>query len=146
MSGRLVKWAVELGEYGLQYRPRAAIEGQTLADFIVECRFEEVVTEDLSPNPKLADPGSPGHIFSQDWRLYVDGSFTQKGSGAGILLICLEGQVYQYGLMFGFLATNNVAKYEAVIVGLGLAEALKVYPLQVHSDSQLIVGAMLGNI
>jgi ribonuclease HI len=37
--------------------------------------------------------------------------------------------------MFGFLVTNNVAEYEAVIAGLGLAEALKAYPLQVHSDS-----------
>jgi len=138
-----VKWVVELEEYGLQYRPRPAIEGQTLVDFIAECRFEEVATEDLSPNPKLADPGSPGHIFSQDWRLYVDGSSTQKESRAGILLICLEGQVYQYGLMFGFLATNNMAKYEAVITGLGMAEALKAYPLH---DFKLIVGAMPRNI
>jgi len=45
----------------------------------------------------------------------MDGSSTQKGSRAGILLINPEGQVYQYGLRFGFLATNNMAEYEAVI-------------------------------
>ncbi|KAJ6860443.1 hypothetical protein NC651_036740 [Populus alba x Populus x berolinensis] len=82
------------------------------------------IWNDLSPNPKLLDPRSFRRIFSQDWRLYVDGFSTQEGSGVGILLVILEGQVYQYGLRFGFLATNNVAVYEVVITGLGLAEAL----------------------
>lgn len=70
----------------------------------------------------------------------MDDSSTQEESGAGILLINPEGQVYQYELRFGFPTTNNVVEYEVVITGLGLAEALKAYPLQVHSDSQLIVG------
>ncbi|KAJ6959642.1 hypothetical protein NC653_037872 [Populus alba x Populus x berolinensis] len=69
---------------------------------------------DLSPNPKLLDPRSFRQIFTQDWRLYVDGSSTQEGSGVGILLFILEGQVYQYGLRFGFLASNNVAVYEGI--------------------------------
>ena len=37
-----------------------------------------------------------------------------------------------------------MAECEALIVGLGLAEALKAYPLQVHNDSQLIVGQYQG--
>lgn len=69
----------------------------------------------------------------------MDGSSIQEESGVGILFINLKGKVYQYRLRFGFLATNNVAEYEAVIVGLGLAEALKAYHLQVHSDTQLII-------
>ncbi|KAL2532411.1 rve domain-containing [Abeliophyllum distichum] len=35
-SGRLVKWAVELGQFELHYKPRTAIKGQALADFIAE--------------------------------------------------------------------------------------------------------------
>ena len=35
-AGRMMKWAVELGEYGLEYQPRTAIKSQVLADFVAE--------------------------------------------------------------------------------------------------------------
>nr|GEW64866.1 protein NYNRIN-like [Tanacetum cinerariifolium] len=35
-SGRLEKWAIELGEHEILYKPRSAIKGQILADFIAE--------------------------------------------------------------------------------------------------------------
>jgi len=41
---------------------------------------------------------------------------------------------------FEFSSTNNVSDYEALLAGLGLVEALKAFPLHVHSDSQLVVG------
>ncbi|GJX47095.1 reverse transcriptase domain-containing protein [Tanacetum coccineum] len=36
MSGRMLKWKFELEGYDIQYRPRTAIKGQILVDFIVE--------------------------------------------------------------------------------------------------------------
>ncbi|XP_063943205.1 uncharacterized protein LOC135150603 [Daucus carota subsp. sativus] len=36
-SGRLIKWAIELGEFDIRYKPRTAIKAQALADFLVEC-------------------------------------------------------------------------------------------------------------
>ena len=35
-SGRLLKWAIELSEFDIEYRPKSAIKGQVLAHFIVE--------------------------------------------------------------------------------------------------------------
>ncbi|GJW23569.1 reverse transcriptase domain-containing protein [Tanacetum coccineum] len=35
-SGRLAKWAVELGAYGISYAPRNAIKGQVFADFLAD--------------------------------------------------------------------------------------------------------------
>ena len=32
-SGRMVKWSIELSEYGLEFRPRKSIKAQALADF-----------------------------------------------------------------------------------------------------------------
>ena len=34
--GRLVKWAIELSEFDIRYKPRTSIKGQVLADFIME--------------------------------------------------------------------------------------------------------------
>ena len=34
--GRLIKWAIELSEFDIRYKPRTAVKGQLLADFIME--------------------------------------------------------------------------------------------------------------
>ncbi|XP_058106349.1 uncharacterized protein LOC131249561 [Magnolia sinica] len=40
VSGRLTKWAIELGKFDVKYQPQSAIKGQVVVDFIVEltCR------------------------------------------------------------------------------------------------------------
>ena len=35
-SGRLMKWALELSEFDIRYKPKTAIKGQVLADFVME--------------------------------------------------------------------------------------------------------------
>ena len=36
VAGRMALWAIELSEFDIQYRPRTAIKGQIVADFIAE--------------------------------------------------------------------------------------------------------------
>jgi hypothetical protein len=36
VSGRLAKWAIELGEHTIKYCPRTLVKGQVLADFLAE--------------------------------------------------------------------------------------------------------------
>ncbi|KAK3001122.1 hypothetical protein RJ639_022192 [Escallonia herrerae] len=132
-SGRLVNWSVELGEFDIQYKPHTAIKAQALADFIVECTLPE-------------DP--PQLVISEvtdPWNLYVDGSSAIGSSGARIILISSEGFTIEYALRFGFQASNNEAEYEALLVGIRLAHALRVDSLSVHSDSQLVVNHVLGD-
>ena len=35
-SGRLMKWAIELSEFDIRYKPKTAIKGQVLVDFVME--------------------------------------------------------------------------------------------------------------
>ncbi|GKV07135.1 hypothetical protein SLEP1_g18937 [Rubroshorea leprosula] len=102
---------------------RSTIRAQALADFIVEC-----TPCHLTPNPKL-----------NNWTLYVDGASSNKGSGAGALLIGPDGYRSEHALKFNFDATNNMAEYEALLLGLQLALELKISAIQVYSDSQLVV-------
>lgn len=47
LSGRLVNWAVELGQFDIEFHPRTAIKGQVLTDFLAEfCNIPEA--EELS--------------------------------------------------------------------------------------------------
>ncbi|CAK9155346.1 unnamed protein product, partial [Ilex paraguariensis] len=53
MSERLLKWAIELGEFDIQYQARVAIKAQTVTDFVTELTALE---EEVAPSPTL------GHV------------------------------------------------------------------------------------
>ena len=126
-SGRLMKWAIELSEFDIRYKPKTAIKGQILADFVMEFTS--------------AEPAKNAQTVSNlsAWKLSVDGASNVQGSGAGLILTSPEGMDIEYALKFGFQASNNEAEYEAVIAGLNLAYSLEVDQLEVCSDSQLVV-------
>ena len=73
------------------------------------------------------------------WRLSVEGAANAQGSSASLILTSPNGIDVEYGLRFGFQASNNEAKYEAVIAGLNLAHSMEADQLEVSSDSQLVV-------
>ena len=126
-SERLMKWAIELSEFDIRYKPKTAIKGQILVDFVME-----FTSAKLAEATQLT---SDLHI----WRLSVDGAANAQGSGVGLILTSPDGIDIEYALRFGFRASNNDAEYEAVIVGLNLTHSMEVDRLEVCSDSQLVV-------
>ena len=56
-----------------------------------------------------------------------------------MMLISPKGHKIHYAIRFGFKASNNMAKYKALIAGLCFARELQVYNVKIFSDSQLVV-------
>ena len=52
-SGRLMKWAIELSEFDIRYKPKTAIKGQVLADFVMEFTSAEPVKNAQTPTDLL---------------------------------------------------------------------------------------------
>ena len=48
-AGRLVQWAIELGQFNIEYRHQVAINAQVLANFIVEYTYPQ---EEEEPQKK----------------------------------------------------------------------------------------------
>jgi len=59
------------------------------------------------------------------WKLYFDGENSKEGNGAGILLVSLEGSLILLSFKMEFEATNNVAVYEALLLGLQMEKKYK---------------------
>ncbi|KAL0427869.1 UNVERIFIED_CONTAM: hypothetical protein Slati_2961700 [Sesamum latifolium] len=77
--------------------------------------------------------------------MYVDGSSTAIGSGAGIVLESHEGEKLEYAIKLEFSASNNEAEYEALLAGGELALAVGAKKIIVYSDSQLVVNQIQGS-
>ncbi|CAL2257309.1 unnamed protein product [Prunus armeniaca] len=142
MSGRLVKWAIELGEFDIQFKPRPAEKGQAVADFISELT-PPALSETSFPNAILTAPEKMDtERFDTSvplWILHMDGSANQQGCGAGLVLTTPDGGKVEYALRFNFRTSNNEAEYEALLAGLRLAKSMSARQISIHSDSQLIV-------
>ena len=109
VAGRMVKWAVELSEFNIQYEPRGPIKGQVFADFVVE----------------LSSVATPSEGLDFRWVLSVDGSSNQQGSDAGVILEGPNGVLIEQSLRFAFKSSNNQAEYEALIAGMLLAREME---------------------
>ena len=123
-TGRVAKWAVEIGVFDLKYSPRTAIKSQAMADFLVD--WMEAQQPEALPDQKK-------------WSLYFDGAMSYEGAGAGVVLVSPSGDKLRYVLQIHFTATNNVAEYEALLHGMRIAKELGVKRLYCYGDSDLVI-------
>ena len=112
----------------MEYHPRTAIKAQALVDFIAKF----TTPEDVNSQEDL-------------WTINTDGSSTQQGGGAGIVITSPEKDVLKYGVQLKFPITNNEAEYEALLTGLRIARALGAEKIVLKSDSQLVIGQVRGD-
>ena len=130
-SSKLIKWAIELSEFDIIYKGRTSTKGQAVADFISEFT-------NAAPHPEIPAT-EPTADDRSKWNLFVNGSSNQLASGAGVILTGQGNTLLEYALRFDFKASNNMAEYEALVVGVQLTLDLGADSLNIFSHSQLVV-------
>ena len=94
-TGRISKWAVELGALEINFKPRTVIKS-ALVDFLAEWRENQI------PAP---------HNIQVHWVMYFDGSLKLDGGGTGVLFISPKGEQLKYVFQILFKVSNNEAEY-----------------------------------
>ncbi|XP_073295887.1 uncharacterized protein [Primulina huaijiensis] len=105
VAGRMIKWAVKLGEYDIEYKPLVAIKAQALSDFLSE----------------MAQPDE-----EEVWRVFVDGASSFAGCGVGVVIVSSTGERIKLAVRIDSRVTNNEAEYEAVLAGIRAAQEIGV--------------------
>jgi hypothetical protein len=123
-SGRISKWAVEVGALNIDFKPRTAIKSQALVDLMAEWRENLLLTPTERP---------------EHWVMYFDDSLKLEGAGEGVLLISSKGKQLKYILYIFWKVSNNEAEYEALLHGLCLAISLGIKRLLVYGDSAVVI-------
>jgi hypothetical protein len=127
-SIRVAKWAAELSRYHITFEPRTTIKSQVLADFIVDWT-----------GPAWQQKES----LEKVWIIHCDDAWCHAGAGATAIVTSPTSVKYMYAARLSFTlesnrCTNNIAEYEAVILGLHKLRALGVSTCIIRTDSKVV--------
>ncbi|XP_057249308.1 uncharacterized protein LOC130590775 [Beta vulgaris subsp. vulgaris] len=129
-----------LKQYDIVYVPQKAVKGQAIADFFADhpVPAEWEISDDL--------PGEDVFFIEilPPWKMYFDGAARHDGAGAGVVFISPEKCILPYSFMLTQLCSNNMAEYQALIIGLQMAIEMGLRDLDIHGDSQLVLKQLSG--
>jgi ribonuclease HI len=124
-TGRIGKWAAELNEFSIDYVHRSSIQSQALADFIADWTpgAQEEKTKD-----------------AETWTVFCGGSWGTFGAGVAAILVAPSKVRTCYAARLDFSCTNDIAEYEALLLGLRKLKAMGIRRGILKTDSQVISG------
>ncbi|KAK8517059.1 hypothetical protein V6N13_092337 [Hibiscus sabdariffa] len=147
LSGRMARWQILLSEFDLIYVSQKATKGSTIADFLASRALEDYEPLDFDfPNEDLMaimtveeSPSGNKH-----WKMNFDGASNAIGKGIGAVLVSPEDDHYPFASKLDFDCTNNMAEYEACIMGIRAAIEHNIKILKVYGDSMLVIYQLRG--
>ncbi|XP_038996868.1 uncharacterized protein LOC120121584, partial [Hibiscus syriacus] len=147
LTGRMARWQMLLSEFDIVYMNQKSVKGSAIADFLASRALEdyEPVKFDF-PNEDLmsifvTEEDTPKN---EAWKMNFDGASNAVGHGIGAILVSPEGDHYPCTSRLAFECTNNMAEYEACILGIQAAIERKVKSLEVFGDSALVIYQLRG--
>ncbi|KAM1720612.1 hypothetical protein ACFX12_022252 [Malus domestica] len=164
LTKRIGKWIQALSEFSFQYVPQRAVKGQAIADLLAEHQESqdeiinipgtlEVTSVWIPPSKGISGKEEwvqqeikrVAGLWITPWKLYFIGFYTQKASGAGIVIINPQGVYHYYSFLLDYQGnTNNRAEYEALIIGLEILMDLGAMDVEVFGDSELVINQLNG--
>ncbi|XP_043692995.1 uncharacterized protein LOC122643442 [Telopea speciosissima] len=135
----MARWLLLLSEFDITYVNQKSMKGREFSDHLAAHPMESDSRpmEDSFPEDNLAFMEEED--YKDWWQLYFDDATNQRGYGDGILLITLEDLYLPPAFRLEFPCTNNIAEYEACVIGLEAAMALGIKKLRVYGDSSMVI-------
>jgi ribonuclease HI len=79
------------------------------------------------------------------WSMDFDGAVSKEGAGAGVWLHNHRNRYSEnHSYKLNFQCTNNIAEYEALMLGLKLLKRVGAKQIMVRGDSELIIKQIKG--
>ena len=77
------------------------------------------------------------------WMMFFDEAARREGAGAGVVFVSPQWQILLYSFSLSELCVNNVAEYQALIIGLQMAIEMGISQLEIFGDSKLVINQIL---
>ncbi|XP_075082932.1 uncharacterized protein LOC142166936 [Nicotiana tabacum] len=122
------------------------MKAQALANHLAENPVDEEYEplKTYFPDEEVMYIDEADHDEKPGWKLFFDRAANMKGVGIWAILISETRHHYPVTAQLRFYCTNNMAEYEACILGLRLAIDMGVQEILVLGDSVLLVHQIQG--
>ncbi|KAJ4966414.1 hypothetical protein NE237_018263 [Protea cynaroides] len=143
--GRLSRWLLLLFEFDITYTTQKSIKGSVIIEHLSALPVEDNLRhfEDVFSDEEVYT--TQEEWKNDTWIMFFDGAANHMGYGAGVLFIDPEGAFEPFLFRLEFDCTNNIAEYEACIMGLKAALAIGVSRLKVYGDSSIVIYHVRGD-
>ncbi|KAG8503449.1 hypothetical protein CXB51_001421 [Gossypium anomalum] len=142
LNGRMARWQILLSEFDIVYISQKAIKGSAVADFLASRALEDYEPLNFDfPNEELMCIAMTEDSL---WRLNFDEASNAVGNGIGAVLVSPNGDHYPFTCKLDFDCTNNMAEYEACIMGLQATIERGIKTLELYRDSALVIYQLRG--
>ncbi|XP_070028952.1 uncharacterized protein [Nicotiana sylvestris] len=118
-----------------------AVKGQALVNHLAEnpVEGEHETLKMYFPDEEVSFVGEYITKAYDGWRMFFDGVANFNGVGIKAVLVSETGQHFPVSVKLRFPCTNNMAEYEACIMGLNLAIDMNIQDFLVIGDSDILV-------
>ncbi|XP_052481239.1 uncharacterized protein LOC105762198 [Gossypium raimondii] len=147
LNGRMARWQILLSEFDIVYVNQKAVKGTAIADFLVSKTLEDYEPLNFDfPNEDLMYIATTKKDFLKygHWKLNFDGASNVVANGIGAILVPPDGDHYPFTSKLDFDCRNNMAEYEACIMGIHATIERKIKVLEVYGDSALVIYQLKG--
>ena len=75
--------------------------------------------------------------------MFFDGAARREGAGVGVVFVSLQRQIPLDSFSLSEFCSNNIAEYQALIIGLQIAIEMGILQLEIVGDSKLVINQIL---
>ena len=84
-------------------------------------------------------------LTEEKWcNMHFDGAVSKEGVGAGVFVVAPGFEYKKFSFKLHFECTNNVAEYEALILGIKMIKKLEIKKVIIYGDSELVINQVKG--
>ena len=134
----------------MQFLPQKVVKGQAVADFMAEHPDPRATKlyEDL-PDQVTEVYLTQTSFEGQVWQPFFDTASRMdlRGTiiaGVGVVLVSPQNYIIPRAFSLTEPCSNNVAEYNALLIGMQITDEIGIKNLEVYSDSKLIVNQVRG--
>jgi ribonuclease HI len=108
-------------------------------DILRVAHIESVELKDTQENKEIKKETHEDSV----WTMKFDGAYSKEGSRPRVIFTSPRGKPYKYSFSIKFECTKNVAKYEALLLGLRVVVKHKIRMIRVLCGLELIVSQII---
>ena len=98
------------------------------------------IDDNQQTSVQLIDPTrqQPEEVTTAIWTMYFNGVSAQNSASAGVVLISPSKENIHLSYKLDFKTMNNIAEYEALLLGVKVAKEMGIMCMKIFGDADLI--------